>query len=299
MEMVNFICKFIPNQSAKISCIRELLHKENEFKWTTKHENEWKKLEQTLTTALQLNIEDQSVYRCLKGWNWSSTLTGWRWTLETSGLRIQVHERDWALICSNRKRAPRISVWLPEIPELHNVYDLPSFTIETDHRPLVSIIRNNLNEMSPRIQRLMMKMQRYDFELVYTAGKHLIIAEALSWAPKGNNVCTTEEDVQSHVNMVLAALPVSDTKSRQIADETARDTDLQCVIENMNNGWPVGSCPLFYHIRGELSVVNGLLLKQNRIVIPLKLRKETSGHQVISVLRQSFGLEVIKTLRDW
>lgn len=76
MEMVNFICKFIPNLSAKISCIRELLHKENEFKWTTKHENEWKMLEETLTTALQLNKEDESVYRCLKGWNWSSTLTG-------------------------------------------------------------------------------------------------------------------------------------------------------------------------------------------------------------------------------
>lgn len=29
MEMVNFICKFIPNLSAKISCIHELLHKEN------------------------------------------------------------------------------------------------------------------------------------------------------------------------------------------------------------------------------------------------------------------------------
>lgn len=84
------------------------------------------------------------------------------------------------MICSNRKRAPRISVWLREIPELHTVYGLPSFTIETDHLPVVSIIRNNLNEMSPRIQRLLIKMQRYDFELVYTPGKHLIIADALS-----------------------------------------------------------------------------------------------------------------------
>lgn len=109
-------------------------------------------------------------------------------------------------------------------------------------------------------------------------------------------MCTTEEDVQSHVSMVLAALPVSDTKSRQIAVETARDTELQCVIENMNHGWPVDFCPLFYHIRGELSVVNGLLLKQNRIVIPLNLRQETSGH--LGVETQSFGLELIKTLRD-
>lgn len=85
---------------------------------------------------------------------------------------------------------------------------------------------------------------------------------------------TTEEDVQHHVNMVSAALPVSDTKSRQIAEETAKDTELQHVIVNMKKGWPVGSCPQFYHIRGELSVVNGLLLTQNRIVIPQNLRQD-------------------------
>lgn len=44
---------------------------------------------------------------------------------------------------------------------------------------------------------------------------------------------TTEEDVQSHMNMVSSALSVSDTKSKQIADETAKDTELQCVIENI------------------------------------------------------------------
>lgn len=48
------------------------------------------------------------------------------------------------------------------------IYDLPSFTVETDHRPLVAMVKKNLSEMSPRIQRLMMKKQRYDFELIST-----------------------------------------------------------------------------------------------------------------------------------
>ena len=154
------------------------------------------------------------------------------------------------------------------------IYGLPTFTVETDHRPLVSIIKKNLNDMSPRIQRLMMKMLRYDFELVYTPGKHLILADALSRAAMRSCVSTTDQDVQCHVNMVSAALPVSDKKSREVAEETAKDTELQRVMENMQNGWPVGSCPLFYNIRGELSVVDGLLLKQNRIVIPQQLRQD-------------------------
>lgn len=116
------------------------------------------------------------------------------------------------------------------------VYGLPSFTAETDHCPLISIIKKNLNEMTPRIQRLMMRMQRYDCQLVYTPGKHLIIADALSRAPTGGMVSTTEEDIQTHINMVFTARPVSDMKSKQIADETAQDIELQHVIKSMSRG---------------------------------------------------------------
>ena len=37
MGMVNFIGKFIANLSAKTSCNRDLLHKDNDFKWTALH----------------------------------------------------------------------------------------------------------------------------------------------------------------------------------------------------------------------------------------------------------------------
>lgn len=70
MGMINFIGKLIPNLSAKTSFIRELLHKESEFKWTAKHEHEWH------TDILRPNKEDQSVDRCLEGRNWWSTPTG-------------------------------------------------------------------------------------------------------------------------------------------------------------------------------------------------------------------------------
>lgn len=70
---------------------------------------------------------------------------------------------------------------------------------------------------------------------------------------------TSDEEIQCHVNMVSDALPVSDMKSKEIAEATAKDTELQCVIQNMDEGWPVGSCS-WYHVRGELSIVDGMLL---------------------------------------
>jgi putative N-acetylmannosamine-6-phosphate epimerase len=89
------------------------------------------------------------------------------------------------------------------------VYGLPKFVAETDHKPLISIIKKNLSEMSPRIQRLMMKLQCYDFDLIYTAGKHIVLADALSRATiqrDENTECLSETDVTLHVNLITHCL---------------------------------------------------------------------------------------------
>lgn len=51
-------------------------------------------------------------------------------------------------------------------------------------------------------------------------------------------------------------------------------------MRNMDEGWPGGLCPQFYHVRGELSAVNSLILKTGRIVIPHALRRDMlhEGH---------------------
>ncbi|KAI7810790.1 hypothetical protein IRJ41_006595 [Triplophysa rosa] len=137
----------------------------------------------------------------------------------------------------------------------------------TDHKPLIAIIKKNLNEMSPRIQRLMMKLQRYDFYLIYTPGKYIVLADALPRAytqREKSQESSTEADVTLHVNM-----EISDTKSKQIAGETAKDKDLQMVIKHLNEGWPRGACSQYYNIRSELSVVKGL---------PDMMRRLHEGH---------------------
>lgn len=60
MGMVNFIGKFIPNLCAKTVSLRELLNHKAEFKWTSRHEQEWKMLRSTLTTEPVLTYFDSS-----------------------------------------------------------------------------------------------------------------------------------------------------------------------------------------------------------------------------------------------
>ena len=66
---------------------------------------------------------------------------------------------------------------------------------------------------------------------------------------------STETDVNLHVNLITESLPVFAMKSKQIAAETEKDTSLQRVIKNLNEGWPRGDFQQYYNIRVELSVV--------------------------------------------
>ncbi|XP_063055929.1 uncharacterized protein K02A2.6-like [Engraulis encrasicolus] len=277
MGMINFIGKFIPNLSVKTSALRELLHDSTEFKWTTRNEREWNALKATLTKSPVLAYYDPekrqkistdaskdglgAVLLQAEGDSWQPVAYASRSMTKTETKYAQIEKECLGLAYGLEK--------------FHcYVYGLPSFTVETDHRPLVSIIKKNLNEMSPRIQRLIMKLQRYDFELIYTPGKHLVIADTLSRAPVMSEASSTEKDIENHVNMIVQSLPVSDVKTKQVRDELDRDTELQTVMKNMLTGWPRGSCPKYFNIRAELSVANGLLLRDNRLVIPQSLRPE-------------------------
>jgi hypothetical protein len=61
---------------------------------------------------------------------------------------------------------------------------------------------------------------------------------------------------------------------------TAKDTQLTKVIQVTNTGWPEGKhkCPKeveeFWNFRSELSVLNGLLFRGERLFVPSVLRPE-------------------------
>ena len=119
-----------------------------------------------------------------------------------------------------------------------------------------------------------------------------MLADALSLAPEMSTASSTEEEVENHVNMIVESLPVYCKKAKEISDETVKDKELKTVIENIHRGWPKVSCPKCYHIRSEVSVANGLLLRDSRIVIPHSLRPEIlsrlhEGHLGIEKCKRS------------
>ncbi|KAK7933488.1 hypothetical protein WMY93_004384 [Mugilogobius chulae] len=280
MGMINFLGKFIPNLSSKTTHLRELLRHNVVFEWTTKHEKEWKELKKTITVEPVLTFFDPAkptkistdaskdglgaVLLQKTDEKWQPVAYASRSMTETEKRYAQIEKETLGLVFGCGK--------------FHSyVYGLPTFTAETDHKPLISIRKKNLNDMSPRIQRMMMSLQRYDFELIYTPGKYIVLADALSRAPAPNSETSesiTAEDAEAHIKMITASLPATDSMLQQIVKETAMDSTLNKVTHCIRNDWTKGVCPQFFPVRAELCMSNGLLLRNNRIVIPQTMRKD-------------------------
>ena len=67
------------------------------------------------------------------------------------------------------------------------IYGKP-ITIETDHQPLVTIIRKPIFTAPARLQRMMLQLQKYNIDQVYKKGKHMYLADTLSRAPRASTL---------------------------------------------------------------------------------------------------------------
>ena len=113
------------------------------------------------------------------------------------------------------------------------------FLIETDHRPLESIMnRQSIDECPPRLMRLKFRIMRYCFRVKYALGKKMAVANALSRASveEADNEITSL--VEENVQIFEEALQRSDKQIQRLKDETGKDPQLAALSECLRLGWP-------------------------------------------------------------
>ena len=155
------------------------------------------------------------------------------------------------------------------------------FTLETDQKPLVSIYKKHMVEISPRIQRLIVRSFPYQpFDVQYKKGMEIPLADALS---RVTPTPVEEDGIQLPivaVNLITSNLPVSSTEIELIHEETSKDPTLTLLRCYIHMGWPNDHRMLpqelytFWNYREDLSMENGLFTKGARLLIPSTLRKK-------------------------
>ncbi|GBO19173.1 Retrovirus-related Pol polyprotein from transposon 17.6 [Araneus ventricosus] len=86
------------------------------------------------------------------------------------------------------------------------------FKIETDHKPLIPIFsKKNLDDLSPRLQRIKLRMMKFSYTIVHIPGKELFAADALSRNPQKVPYKREEleAEIDAFIQMITSSLPAS------------------------------------------------------------------------------------------
>ena len=131
----------------------------------------------------------------------------------------------------------------------------------------------NLANAPPRLQRMLLELQRYDVTIKYQPGKEMQLADALSCCPAR---ASQEIKLDMRVDYIAFTKPWIE----KLKDSTQRDPILATVYQLTQQGWPHQRRHVprlarrYWDFRDELSTDDGLLLKGPRLIIPGELQEE-------------------------
>ncbi|XP_046571089.1 uncharacterized protein K02A2.6-like [Haliotis rubra] len=157
-------------------------------------------------------------------------------------------------------------------------------------------MKKPLTAAPARLQRMLLQLQKYDLRIVHVAGKDIPVADTLSRKFLTTKDDGMSEEMEAQVHMVLANLPVSDHKMSQLRDAINNDVQMQQLRTTILNGWPDSrsECPEsiieYWNHRDQLTVMDGLIFKGEKIIIPKGQRSEL----LQKIHSSHFGMEKCK-----
>lgn len=304
LGMVTYLAKFIPNLSSECNALRKLTHDDADFVWTNTSQGDLDLIKKLITSVPVLQYFDAKKPVTIQSDASEFALGA---CIMQNGLPISYASK---VLTKTQRNYAQIEKELLSIVFACRRFDQyicgkPDVFVETDHQPLIRIAtKQQLSETPKRLQAMLMSLQRYQLKLKYVKGCEMHIADFLSRAPEESTGAEKQfeiyqllagEDIElvefDQIN-ALEDVPVRDKQIKRIREATLNDPVLQQLRKTVIDGWPNEKRDVqreiehFWNFRDDLSVCDNILLKSNRIVIPLQLQRDIlerlhSGHQGI------------------
>ena len=158
----------------------------------------------------------------------------------------------------------------------------PKFSIVTDHRPLTYMFHKLCGEQSPRVEKLVMDVQEFSYEVVYRTGK-TCIADYMSRhhakCEGSSRVTKIEAAVHSAVSNRNAVMPSTNTDQchSQILERRGKRMRLIKAVQSGDSEDNEELKPyMATEIKHELSVIDGVVCRGSRIVVPVALQSRVA-----------------------
>ena len=145
------------------------------------------------------------------------------------------------------------------------------FQIESDHKPLENMQNKNIAQAPTRLQRMLLRLQRYDAQILYKPGKEMRIPDYLLRTQP-----TQGEEIE--LDLTIHTVNITVQKQIELQEATEEDEELKTLKQVIVNGWPedIKDTPKlirnYWSVKDCLSVQNGLVTKGECIVIPKSMQ---------------------------
>jgi len=285
LGMVNYLGTYIPNLATITRPLNDLLKSNMEWSWGPTQISAFEEIKNLITSAPTLTYYKPEKPIIVSADASSYGLGAVLLQEESDGVKpiayasrtLNQSEKNYAQI----EKECLASVWACEKFQRYLV-GLESFRLVTDHKPLVPLMNDrDLDNVPLRCQRLLMRLMRFNSIAEHAPGKNMQIADTLSRHPTADDkVPDTVDEVESYIEGIRDQWPASDNKLTEIRKATQLDEQLQAAIVYTVDGWPGRAWKVpsnlreLYAVRAHLSVSEGLLLYNDRIVIPRSMQKE-------------------------
>ena len=289
LGVVNYMRDFIPNLPKLTQNIRNLLKKDSEFAWQAQHQTEFEKIkcaikdsaccasyDENLPLELETDASSYGLGACLKQGKKVISYAS-RCLSDTEKEYGQIEKEFLAVFFGCKK--------------FHNYIYGRQVIVKSDHKPLESIMLKDLPKIgSRRLQRLRLKLYKYDLQLDYKPGSKIPIADYLSRYTNNDVKVNFEEEV---MKQMVHTVSISDEKLMVYQNETSNDSVMKLLIDYYQKGWPSDKTKVpddvknYYKLRNDIYVSQGLVFYQDRLVVPNSLREQVlvdlhEGHMGIT-----------------
>ena len=175
----------------------------------------------------------------------------------------------------------------------HYLYE---FVYESDHKPLEDIHLKHLSDAASKLQRLLLKIQPYDFSIKYIPGHKIPMGDALSRVSPHEKAEIKGLDITIHE--LTPTMPRVQVET--IKKATQEDTALHFLMQQMIKVWPKEECRKlpnvlkpYWQFREHLTIEHSCITWKARFFIPIALR-----HCCLKVLHNGHPGVTKLTLRE-
>ena len=279
LGLIMFYSRFMPHHSTVLAPLNSLLKKNVPWRWTKTEDNAFMAAKNLLLNSRTLVHYDETLPLVLScdassygaGAVLLHVINGKHQPIAFASCTLTETQRNYSQL---EKEAFSIIFGLKRF---HQYLCGRSFTILTDHRPLLTLLgphRAVPAHTASRLQRWALILASYHYKIEYRSTAAHADADSMSRLPLPQTWSPKSENVECYF---FEASVVTNVTAEMVKKKTQVDPILSLVYRYVQNGWPSivdASLVPYKNKQDELTIHQGCLLWGTRVVVPSSLRNE-------------------------